>query len=184
MFNFEGCIKSTLLNLKIENMKDEINAFFNAAKDKGLCDEYISRFLAVKSKKQLMDMALGIQGILYLAQASNAGWGIPFKYMHEHFGMFINGKYIYDSKTYTSEMYLYHNDTIIPNATICTIIDCTADVNIKPYKYSDIYLFGNSKINLIMDEGAKCFVRSYGDNAIIEGDIKGVIIKKCNIKDE
>lgn len=58
-----------------------------------------------RSKKQLMDVALSIRGIEYLANAISEGWGLDADYIADAFARFNDGRYIRDAEGYTSALY-------------------------------------------------------------------------------
>lgn len=97
------------------------------AKKRGICG-LLDNWNAAKSKKQLMDIALSIQGIQYVAKSTSEGWGLDSDYICAEFAPFLNGCFVFDGDGYNSAVFCQCNDDISVNTTAVLIIDCHGTV--------------------------------------------------------
>lgn len=131
------------------------------AQREGICDEYVEIWRNCGSKKQIMDMALGVKAVDYLCDAIAKGWGISPHEINKKFAPFINGKYILDNGKYTSAMYCRYMGAIICRTTLLTLIDCTIDILVPKNHICEIYATG--KCNIKIKGDGRAIVVTYGD---------------------
>ena len=97
--------------------------FFENAKGRNLCERGAKIWEHCKSKKSLIDFALGSWGCDYVASAIKSGWGIDPEEIKKEFSQFNNGAYIRERDGYTSKMYcLPGTDSITIDTTLTLII--------------------------------------------------------------
>lgn len=153
----------------------------NARKD-GLCSEYSQKWDNCSSKKQIMDMCLGVKGVDYLCDAYAKGWGISASELNTKFNPFINGKYKFNNGKYTSALYCRYNGTIMAETTLLTFVDCDVCVNVPRFNICKIYATGKTKIKLIGD--GECIVVAYGkeEDVVVTSDTR-IRYKRLQKKD-
>lgn len=150
--------------------KVDIKAFRRNATERGICDALAREWDSCTNKKQLMDVALCIQGIDYLAYAISAGWGISPSEIRAKFGSFNNGRYIHTSPSgYTTTMYCGFSGKIIVETTALLLIDCDIELDIPSWHICEVYATGECNIRL-RGKG-RCVVIAYGDESKTTVDV-------------
>ena len=148
-------------------MEVTLEQFRKNATDPGIC-EMSADWDKCKSKKQLIDLALSIRGIEYIAKAISEGWGIDADTICREFAPFNYGKYVRDKDGYTSAIYCSagkENCVAEINATTTAmlVIDFVGRIIIPENRICEIHLV-NSKC-YILGEG-RGYVYTYGDTEI------------------
>lgn len=156
-----------------------LSEFRRQADKHGIC-EMSADWDKCKSKKQLIDLALSIRGIEYIAKAISEGWGIDADTICREFASFNYGKYVRDKDGYTSAIYCSdgkENCVAEINATTTAIlvIDFIGRIIIPENRICEIHLV-NSKC-YIRGEG-RGYVYAYGDTEIYNEDDAPVKIKR------
>ena len=101
-----------------------------------LCDEYKNLVCNAASKRQIMDIVLDANGISFLQEMQSEGHALPYEYILEKFGPYLNGRYIYDANgRYTGDrahwIWISCYITIrllIPSASIFRILRCISGI--------------------------------------------------------
>lgn len=115
-----------------------LDEFKANAIERGICS-LISKWDDCRSKKQLIDLALDIRSIPYLAKAIAEGWGISPSVIEEEFKPFLNGRYKRYADGYSSSVYCgYKDKTINIDTTVTLIIGFKG--NIVPPVIGELYL--------------------------------------------
>lgn len=139
----------------------DLEQFRENARLDGLCEEYTEIWDSCQSKKQLMDMCLGIKGIDYVCDAIAKGWGISPTILSNKFKNYINGNYTFDNGVYTTKLYCSYNGTVVCDTTAVAIIESNAEVKVPYNTFTEVYLTGNS--NVIINGFGRCVIIVYGD---------------------
>lgn len=147
-------------HFKVSTMVD-LEQFRENARLDGLCDEYTEIWDSCKSKKQLMDMCLGIKGIDYICDAIAKGWGISPSILSEKFKNYINGNYTFDNGVYTTKLYCSYDGTVVCDTTAVAIIDSNVVVEVPTNCLVEIYLTGDT--NVFFRGNGRCAIVVYGD---------------------
>ena len=63
----------------------DLTKFRENADERGICEEYSEKWADCVSKKQLMDLALDINGTIYLCNAIANGWGLSPEFIEDKF---------------------------------------------------------------------------------------------------
>lgn len=114
--------------------------------EKGICS-LLTDWNNCKSKKQLMDLALDIRAIPYLANAVAEGWGISIDVIEKEFAPFLNGRYVRNKDGYTSSVWCgYKGDTIRMTDTATLVIGFNGII--IPPVIGELYLV-NSKVKML-----------------------------------
>jgi hypothetical protein len=119
----------------------------------GLCDKYKNIWDACRTKEELINMALDVNGIEFIADGYAYGWGLSTDYITDNFIEFVNGDYLSRYDGYTTEMYVSKELNLIPRATATLIMDCSGDIEIPENKICSIYL---AKSNIRLRCKGKC----------------------------
>lgn len=156
-------------------MKITLEQFRKNATEHGIC-EMSADWDKCKSKKQLIDLALSIRGIEYIAKAISEGWGIDADTICREFATFINGKYVRDKDGYTSALWCFSNDIgsnepteILASQTALLVIDFVGGITIPKNRICEIHAV-NSKFNLMGDGEARLYF--YDDDCEILNDFE------------
>lgn len=159
IFSFTFARKSRFLMVDLEKFRE------NARKE-GMCDRYAVLWDGAGSKKQLMDLALSVQGADFLCAGIAKGWGISSDEIVKRFGRYINGVYTYeDTSGYTSVMYCKYYGEIVVDDTMLVLIDCDATVVVPDWGVVDIYATGFTNLSIV--GGGRVRLIAYGD----KGDV-------------
>lgn len=146
----------------------DLNEFRENARKKNLCAEYAQKWDSCRSKKQLMDMALGAKGVDYICDFIAKGIGISPESISKDFKDFINGNYTADLGGYTSKMFCQYKGEIKATTTILTLVDCEACVGVPENHICEIYLTG--KCNITMYGEGEASLVCYGKPEDIKVD--------------
>lgn len=152
--------------LETVNIKD----FRRNADENGICEGLAREWDSCSNKKQLMDVALCVQGIDYLAYAISAGWGISPSEIQSKFGSFNNGRYVYRSpKGYSTTMYCGFSGKVLVETTALLLIDCDIELDIPSWHICEIYATGSCNIRL--KGKGRCVVIAYGGEEKISVEV-------------
>lgn len=156
-------------------MKVTLEQFRKNAAEHGIC-EMSADWDKCKSKKQLIDLALSIRGIEYIAKAVSEGWGIDAETICREFAPFINGKYVRDKDGYTSALYCSFKEEspaeIYAEQTALLVIGFIGNIYIPKNRICEIHLVDS-----------KCYVVSKGKaNIYVYGDTKVLNENEASIK--
>ena len=159
-------------------MEVALEQFRKNAAEHGIC-EMSADWDKCKSKKQLIDLALSIRGIEYIAKAVSEGWGIDVDTICREFAPFNYGKYVRDKDGYTSALWCSSKEEspaeIYAEQTALLVINFIGNIYIPKNRICEIHLI-NSKC-YIRGEG-KGYVYAYGDTEIYNESEAPVKIKR------
>lgn len=151
------------------------------ADEHNLCSEYVNIWDKCKSKKEIVDMALGAKGIDYLCDTIAKGWGISPDVIVSRFPTFINGRYISAQKGYNSQIYCRYKGAIVANTTITGIIDSDVEIEIPSFNICEIYVTG--KCNITARGSGRAVFICYGNPEDITLDYESGRFKRLNKKE-
>ena len=132
-----------------------LEQFKENAKQHGIC-EMLDDWNNARSKKALMDVALSIRGIEYLARAISEGWGISPSVINDEFKPFLNGRYKRQMDGYSSSIYCRERGDIVIDTTATLIIDFTGVIVVPSNMVCEIYLC-NSGVEIVGEGKAKIY---------------------------
>ena len=137
----------------------------------GLCDEYKAAWNSVKSRKDLVDLALDANGVKFMAESVAEGWGLSKEYILENFGDYVNEGYVRDKGGYTSKMYVDYGGDIFQLATLNLLVGCNTSVLVPEGSVCKIYVCGMSDVRISCV--GKCYVYVYGGYNVVKysGDV-------------
>lgn len=139
----------------------DLKQFRENARLDGLCAEYTEKWDSCQSKKQLMDMCLGVKGLDYICDAVAKGWGISPSILADKFKNYLNGNYTFDNGVYTTKMYCLYDGTVVCDTTAVAIIDSNVVVEVPTNAFVEVYLTGDTQVSL---KGfGRCVLVVYGD---------------------
>ena len=134
-------------------------------KGKGLiCERYLPLVDAARSRKQYMDVVLDANGMAFLCDMRENGYGLPYDVICNEFKAYLNGRYIHtktdQNGTYTSSMYCDVEDPaeITINTTLTGLFRCTCTVNVPKNTSCRLYVDGASVVDIHVADGSKCYV--------------------------
>lgn len=159
----------------------DLKQFRQNATNDGLCSEYATKWDGCGSKKQLIDLAFGVKGVDYICDAIAKGWGISPSYICDNFSRYINGQYTYNDG-YQSQMYCNYQGDILCQVELLALINCDVTIEVPEYHICQIYVTGNSRINLIGK--GETIVVSYGKPEDIVVSSDGVKYKRICKKEK
>lgn len=158
------------MNKKIEHITDWLNLL---RENSLLCDDYSNKAKESKSKKQLVDLCFDANGSSFLPEMAAKGFELPYEFICNHFGSYINGRYIADYKNdnnhgYTSKMYCCYNEPeILVDTTVCTILGYKGTIVVEKNNYAKIYIDKNCDVKIRLQDYAKANVE-YWKGAKVE----------------
>ena len=134
-------------------MEVTLEDFRKNATEHGIC-EMSAEWDKCKSKKQLIDLALSIRGIEYIAKAVSEGWGIDADTICREFAPFNYGKYVREKDGYTSALYCTSKEEspaeIYAEQTALLVINFIGNIYIPKNRICEIHAV-NSKFNVYGD---------------------------------
>ena len=139
----------------------DLKQFRENARLDGLCAEYTEKWDSCQSKKQLMDMCLGIKGLDYISDAIAKGWGISTVYLADKFKNYINGNYTFNNGVYTTKMYCLYDGAVVCDTTAVAIIDSNVTLDVPENAFVELYLTGET--NVVFKGTGRCIIIVYGD---------------------
>ena len=144
-------------------MEVTLEQFRKNAAEHGIC-EMSAEWDKCKSKKQLIDLALSIRGIEYIAKAVSEGWGIDADTICREFAPFNYGKYVREKDGYTSALYCTSKEEspaeIYAEQTALLVINFIGNIYIPKNRICEIHAV-NSKFNAYGDGVLR--LKSYGE---------------------
>ena len=144
-------------------MEVTLEDFRKNATEHGIC-EMSAEWDKCKSKKQLIDLALSIRGIEYIAKAISDGWGIDADTICREFAPFNYGKYVRDKDGYTSALWCSFKEEspaeIYAEQTALLVIGFIGNIYIPKNRICEIHAV-NSKFNAYGDGVLR--LKSYGE---------------------
>lgn len=164
--------------------------WLNIVNDKGLiCDRYLPAVMSARSRKQYMDAVLDINGMTFLCDMMDAGYGLPYETIKAEFAPYLNGRYIGTNRSasgaYTTSMYCDINtpSEITVNTSLAGIFGCSCYIHIPDNTRTRLCVDGGSNIMLTVGKGAKCHIDVWGDGIVCHGyDDDTVVIKHKKYK--
>lgn len=159
-------------------MKVTLEQFRKNAAEHGIC-EMSAEWDKCKSKKQLIDLALSIRGIEYIAKAISEGWGIDADTICREFAPFNYGKYVRDKDGYTSALWCSFKEEspaeIYAEQTALLVIGFIGNIYIPKNRICEIHAV-NSKFNAYGDGVLR--LKSYGEVEIYNEEDSPAKIEK------
>lgn len=156
-------------------MEVTLEDFRKNATKHGIC-EMSAEWDKCKSKKQLIDLALSIRGIEYLAKAISEGWGIDADTICREFAPFNYGKYVREKDGYTSALYCGEGENeIFATETAILAIGFVGDIRVPKNRICEIHLV-NSKCYIIAE--GKANVYTYGNSEVINANCLNIKISQ------
>lgn len=159
-------------------MEVTLEQFRKNAAEHGIC-EMSAEWDKCKSKKQLIDLALSIRGIEYIAKAISEGWGIDADTICREFAPFNYGKYVRDKDGYTSAMWCSFKEEspaeIYAEQTALLVIGFIGNIYIPKNRICEIHAV-NSKFNAYGDGVLR--LKSYGEVEIYNEEDSPAKIEK------
>lgn len=159
--------------------------------DKGLiCERYLPLVDAARSRKQFMDVVLDINGMAFLCDMREKGYGLPYNAICEEFRAYLNGRYIRaktkPSGSYTASMYCRIEDPseITINTTLTGIFGCSCNIHVPANISCQLIVDGSSVVNITVGNGGKCYVDLWSGGEATFDNTDSVVIKHKSTKDE
>lgn len=141
--------------------------FFDNAKSRNLCERGAKIWEHCKSKKSLIDFALGSFGVDYLCTAIRDGWGISPEEIAKEFAQF-NGTYVRDKDGYTSKMHcMPDTDAITVDTTLTLIIGFNGVIHVPENRVCELYIV---KSDVRLEAECNAIVQSYDSKIKIAGN--------------
>lgn len=157
-------------------------------KSKGLiCERYLPLVDAARSRKQYMDVVLDTNGLAFLCDMREKGYGLPYDIMCSEFKSYLNGRYIHTKTkldgSYTTSMYCDVEDPIeiTINTTLTGLFRCTCVVNVPKNTSCRLYVDGGSVVNIHTAEGSRCYVDLWDGGLVTFDDDSDVRIKHVKV---
>lgn len=156
-------------------MESNLIEFKKKARLLGLCDDYKVRWDNCNSKKELVKLALTINGVEFLADSIAFKWGLPKEYIAKEFSDYLcntERHSILSESGYTSEMYAMVNDGVInPYGSLNLIISCNCTVKLYENFLGFIYVCDGSTLTIDASQSKELRLFVYGnDNDIAFSD--------------
>lgn len=142
----------------------------------GLCGQYKTMWDACRNKKDLIDMAIDANGVEFMADSIEFGWGLPKEYLMKEFGDFVNGKYQRNKGGYKSRMYVGYEEDITIDSTITLLVGCKGKIIIPCSMVASIYVCGGCDID-VKNDGV-VYLYTYADNNKVHKNGKTEVIQR------
>ena len=165
--------------------------WLNIVLDKELiCERYLPAVGAARSRKQYMDVVLDINGMAFLCDMREKGYGLPYNVICEEFKAYLNGRYIHTktkpSGSYTASMYcrIEEPSEITINTTLTGIFGCSCNVHVPANMSCQLIVDGSSVVNITVGDGGKCYVDLWSGGEVTFSDTSSVAVKHKTVEDE
>lgn len=159
--------------------------WLEVVKSEGLiCDRYLPLVLSSRSRKQFMDVALDINGITFLCDMVNAGYGLPYNVMNTEFAAYMNGRYIHVSSSssgaYSSSMYcgVKVPSEITASTTLLGIFNCHCEIHVPKNHTVQLCVDSSSDVTVKLEPGSRCYIDLWDGGIVNRQDNDGDIIIK------
>lgn len=136
-----------------------------------ICEEYKNKIFKRRSKLNIIQTVLDANGVSFLQEMNEKGFGLPYEVIMKQFKSYINGRYKAefskgDRIFYTSCLYCCYNESVQVDTTATVLLGCKCDVNIKDWDFVKLYVDTNCDITINCPENARCLVESWGNAKI------------------
>lgn len=165
--------------------------WLNIVLDKGLiCERYLPAVGAAHSRKQFMDVVLDVNGMTFLCEMRERGYGLPYDVICNEFKAYLNGRYIHTKSAlirgYTASMYcrIEAPSEITINTTLTGIFGCSCSIHVPASTYCQLIVDGSSVVNITVGSGGKCYVDLWRGGEVTFDAADSVVIKHKAIEDE
>src|SRR5574344_907055 len=144
-------------------MERDMIHFKHNSIERGLCGNYSKMWDKAKSKEQLIQIATDSNGMPYMCESIDGGWGLSVEYIKDNYSHWCSGIKIHQ-RGYTSAMLCGISEDYHSEVTELLIIGCK-DIKIflSPI-VSEIYVCGNSNVEFVLTEDNSAMVHLYGNS--------------------
>lgn len=150
----------------------DLTKFRENADEHGICEEYSERWAECVSKKQLIDLALDVNGTIYLCNALAKGWGLSPEFIEDKFAPFINGRYTCDNGKYSAQMFCNYGGTVNVTTTLLTLINSEVKVYVSRSQICEIHAVGCKNITLYGEGKAVLVIYGGANTTNVSADDK------------
>lgn len=165
--------------------------WLNIVLDKGLiCERYLPAVDAARSRKQFMDVVLDVNGMTFLCDMRERGYGLPYDVLCDEFKAYLNGRYIRTKNTHTgwyaASMYcrVESPSEITINTTLTGIFGCSCSIHVPANTWCQLIVDGSSVVNITVGNGGKCYVDLWRGGEVTFDDSSSVVVKHKTAGDE
>lgn len=158
--------------------------WLNIVLDNGfICERYLPSVGSAQSRKQYMDIALDINGMEFLCNMREKGYGLPYDVICGEFRAYLNGRYIHTNAKpiggYSSSLYCRIEDPseITINTTLTGIFGCSCWIHVPKNMCCQLCVDGASVVNISVGDGAKCHVDLWDGGVVISDNMDSIIVK-------
>lgn len=132
-----------------------------------ICEEYKNKIFKRRSKLNIIQTVLDANGVSFLQEMNEKGFGLPYEVIMKQFKSYINGNYKAefskgDRIFYTSRLYCCYQDEVLIDSTVTTLLGCKCDITIEDYDFVKIYLDSNCDVRINCPKNARCLVEYWG----------------------
>ena len=140
-----------------------------------LCDAYQEKLKHAHSKASIMDVCLDANGISFLCEMEEKGYGIPHEILKRDFWRYFNGKYISQRMknghpTYSGSIYCDDDSDSTLCATCTSFLGCVKNVFVKENDFVRICADKNSILTVYCPKSSRCLIECYGSATIIDAN--------------
>lgn len=166
----------------------EINRFKDEALRRNLCQDFRSQWENMKTKDDLLKFSLDPKSISYVALSTYEGWGLSTGYIRREFSKHING---HANDNNNASLYcraegqhtIKHTENNIMDTAGCFFVPIAkcpilhvnnnSDIDLKceGMNIVKLYMYDESKVNIIIDHTCKIFVMQLSDKASVSCNI-------------
>ena len=165
--------------------------WLNIVLDSGLiCERYLPSVGSAQSRKQYMDIALDVNGMAFLCDMRDRGYGLPYDVLYDEFKAYLNGRYIHtkntNTKWYTASMYcrVEAPSEITINTTLTGIFGCSCNIHVPANTSCQLIVDGTSVVNITVGNGSRCYVDLWRGGEVTFDDSSSVVVKHKSSEDE
>lgn len=117
----------------------------------GLCGEYKGKWDNSATPKDLVDIAIDINGADFLCASVAKGWGLSKDFLLNNFNGLINGNYVANygkGNGYTSEIYIGHKGDVTVRTTILIVLYSDVTIHVPINHVCRIFAAGNTNVSV------------------------------------
>lgn len=144
-------------------MNADLVHFRHNAAIRNLCGNYSSMWDKASDREQLVRLATDSNGISYMCESMENGWGLSPDFIRKNFTEWCDGREI-RHKGYKSAMLCEYTGGYVSKVTELLVIGCNG-INITlSSTISEVYICQNSRVTFDLSDNCTATVHLYGNS--------------------
>lgn len=142
--------------------------------DHGICGDYLARYDACRTPRDLYDLACTSEGLMWLTKCCSGGWGFTPEWLADTLRAFTNGRCRTEiegraGSDYDSMLCVKHSGRVRVDTALCGFIGCDCDAEVAPGTVCRIYADAGTTLRLSCPPGSTAIIETYSDRVSVSG---------------